>query len=141
MDKKDITKKYKRENLTINWKPRKCIHSAVCVQELPGVYDPNSRPWIKPENASVEELKNQIDKCPSGALSYDMEGASRDAVSSRTEVELMKNGPLLVKGSLQIKSPDGSIVMKEKMAVFCRCGASNNKPFCDGQHNKIGFEG
>ena len=141
MDKKDITKKYKRGNFTINWKPGKCIHSGVCVQELPGVYDPKSRPWIKPENASVEELKNQIDKCPSGALSYDTEDDSDDKSASRIEVELMKNGPLLVKGSLAIKSPDGSVVTKEKMAAFCRCGSSNNKPYCDGQHNKIGFEG
>ncbi|MCA0931927.1 (4Fe-4S)-binding protein [Lutimonas saemankumensis] len=141
MDKKDIIKKYKRDNLIINWQPGKCIHSAVCVKELPGVYDPKSRPWIKPENASVEELKNQIDKCPSGALSYDLEDASNPMQVLKTEVELMENGPLLVKGSLRIKSPDGSVVNKEKITAFCRCGASNNKPFCDGEHKKTGFEG
>ncbi|UCE95107.1 MAG: (4Fe-4S)-binding protein, partial [Flavobacteriaceae bacterium] len=54
MEKKDITKKYKKEELTIIWQPAKCIHSAVCVKELPQVYDPKSKPWIKPENASVE---------------------------------------------------------------------------------------
>ena len=128
MEKKDIIKKYKRDNLTINWQPGKCIHSAVCVKELPEVYDPKSKPWIKPENASVEELKKQIDKCPSGALSYDLEDVSGDKTSLRTEVELMKNGPMLEKGSIQIKAADGSIVNKEKMKAFCRCGASNNKP-------------
>ncbi|WKK64645.1 (4Fe-4S)-binding protein [Lutimonas zeaxanthinifaciens] len=141
MDKKDIIKKYKRDNLTINWQAGKCIHSAVCVKELPGVYDPKSRPWIKPENASVEELKDQIDKCPSGALSYDLEDAVKGDPASQTEVELMENGPLLVKGSIQIKSPDGSVVNKEKLTAFCRCGGSNNKPYCDGQHKKIGFQG
>lgn len=139
MEKKDITKKYKKEELTIIWQPAKCIHSAVCVKELPQVYDPKSKPWIKPENASVEDLKKQIEKCPSGALSYEVIGESHGS-DSKTVVELMENGPLLVKGSLQIKSPDGSLVNKEKLTAFCRCGASNNKPYCDGQHKKIGFQ-
>ena len=56
--------------LKILWKPRTCVHSAVCLMTLPKVYNLNERPWLKPENATVEELKAQIDKCPSGALSY-----------------------------------------------------------------------
>ena len=71
MEGKSIIKKYKKEELTIVWEPKKCIHAAVCVKELPGVYDPNAKPWIKPENASVDQLKSQIDNCPSGALSYE----------------------------------------------------------------------
>lgn len=58
--------------LTVIWQPKKCIHSGVCVKTLPQVYTPKDRPWCKPENASVEELKNQIDNCPSGALSYEL---------------------------------------------------------------------
>ncbi len=61
---------YSNGNLTIIWQPQKCIHSTVCVKMLPKVYNPKERPWIKAENASVEELKNQIEHCPSGALSY-----------------------------------------------------------------------
>ena len=61
MEGKSIIKKYKKEELTIVWEPKKCIHAAVCVKELPGVYDPNAKPWIKPENASVDQLKSQID--------------------------------------------------------------------------------
>jgi len=56
--------------LTVNWEPKICIHSGICVKMLPQVYAPKERPWCKPENATVEELKNQIDNCPSGALSY-----------------------------------------------------------------------
>ncbi|MCA6068553.1 (4Fe-4S)-binding protein [Chryseobacterium sp. RG1] len=61
---------YTNGNLTIIWQPQKCIHSTVCVKMLPKVYNPKERPWIKAENASIPELKNQIDHCPSGALSY-----------------------------------------------------------------------
>ncbi|MDA8886785.1 (4Fe-4S)-binding protein [Bacteroidia bacterium] len=61
---------YKNENIIIHWYQSKCIHAGVCVRSLPNVYNPEERPWIKIENASTEELKAQIDRCPSGALSY-----------------------------------------------------------------------
>ena len=141
MEGKSIIKKYKKEELTIVWEPKKCIHAAVCVKELPGVYDPNAKPWIKPENASVDQLKSQIDNCPSGALSYEQIETTNQIKNMNTEVELMKNGPLLVKGNVDIKSYDGTVVTKEKMTAFCRCGASANKPYCDGKHKQVGFEG
>lgn len=139
MAEKSIIKKYKKEDFTILWEPKKCIHSAICVKELPEVYDPKAKPWITPERASVEALKSQIDKCPSGALSYEKINSKNE--NMKTEIELMKNGPLLVKGDVKIKSPDGSTVLKEKMTAFCRCGASANKPYCDGKHKAAGFEG
>lgn len=136
-----IVKKYEINDFTIVWKPKKCIHAAICVKELPEVYDPNAKPWIKPENASIEQLKAQINLCPSGALTYEEKGNKKVDNNNKIEVELMKDGPLLVKGQIDIKSHDGSVVTKEKMTAFCRCGASNNKPYCDGAHKKSGFEG
>ena len=141
MEANPIVKKYKKEDFTILWKPKKCIHAAVCVKELHEVYDPNGKPWIKPDNASIAKLKSQIDLCPSGALSYEENESSINKTIMATEVELMKNGPLLVKGNIQLKSHDGSVVTKEKMTAFCRCGASSNKPYCDGKHKQAGFEG
>jgi len=141
MEAKRIIKKYRNNELTILWEPKKCIHAAICVKELPGVYDPNAKPWIKPENASIVELKNQIDKCPSGALSYEKIETDKQIINMKTAVELMKNGPLLVKGDVEIKLSDGTVVTKEKMTAFCRCGASQNKPYCDGNHKADGFVG
>ncbi len=141
MEAKSKVKKYRKEDLTVVWKPKKCIHAAVCVKELPGVYDPNGKPWIKPENATVEQLKSQIDKCPSGALSYELNKETEQTEGMSTKVELMKNGPLLVKGTIEVKSHDGTVETKEKMAAFCRCGASQSKPYCDGSHKGAGFIG
>ena len=67
---REIKKNYSNGELTIVWQPAKCIHSGVCVKTLPRVYNPKEKPWIKIENATTEELKTQIAKCPSGALSY-----------------------------------------------------------------------
>ncbi len=138
---KSIVVKYRKEDFAILWEPKKCIHAAICVKELPQVYDPNGKPWIQQENASINELKKQIDMCPSGALSYEENKITKTDNNMKTEVELMKNGPLLVKGTIELKSHDGTVTMKEKMTAFCRCGASSNKPYCDGKHKASGFEG
>ncbi len=61
---------YTKGELTIVWKPELCQHAGVCVKMLPLVYNPKERPWVKPDNATVEELIAQISNCPSGALSY-----------------------------------------------------------------------
>ncbi len=62
-------KEYTNGEVTVLWKPEKCIHSGICVKTLPKVYNPKERPWIKPENATSDELIHQVAKCPSGALS------------------------------------------------------------------------
>lgn len=63
------TREYTNGEITIIWKPEKCIQSGICVKTLPGVYNPKDKPWIKPENAQTQELISQVAKCPSGALS------------------------------------------------------------------------
>ncbi len=62
------THEYTNGEITILWKPELCIHAGVCVRTLPQVYHPKSRPWIHPENATSEEIINQVAQCPSGAL-------------------------------------------------------------------------
>ena len=67
----EIIKEYQKdEHFTVVWEPKKCIHAGVCVQSLPQVYKPKATPWINCDPATVEDLKLQIDACPSGALSY-----------------------------------------------------------------------
>lgn len=58
-----------------------------------------------------------------------------------TTIIVANNGPLKVKGNLEIQLASGEIVTKEGITGFCRCGASENKPFCDGAHRKIEFIG
>ena len=104
---------------------------------------PKARPWINAEGASTEAIAKQIDKCPSGALSYyyNNEQKGEVKVEQETIVEMSPNGPLMVYGNLTIKDAEGNETKKHKVTAFCRCGASSNKPYCDGAHKKIGFEG
>lgn len=144
MSEKNIRKEYTNGTITIVWEPHKCIHSGICVKTLPQVYDPQGKPWIKPGNASSEALQKQVDQCPSGALSWYLNDAPSSGASStaqETSVEILKDGPLMVSGTLQIKDADGKVTSSGLKTAFCRCGASSNKPFCDGSHRKIGFRG
>ena len=143
---KDITKKYTNGEVTIVWKPDTCIHSKICWSAATGltrVFNPMERPWIKPEAATTEQLIHQIKKCPSGALSFYMNADEEKNVEIKAEsiVEIMENGPLLVYGNITVKDKEGNKTQKDKVTAFCRCGASSNKPYCDGSHHKIGFKG
>ncbi len=55
-------------------------------------------------------------------------------------INVIKNGPYIVEGSVELKDSDGNIYPAEKRIALCRCGASTTKPFCDGTHSKIGFQ-
>jgi uncharacterized Fe-S cluster protein YjdI len=143
MPNREVVKEYATKEIAVIWIPKKCIHSEICVKTLPKVYKPSEKPWIVPDNASMKELKSQIDKCPSGALEYRLlNEVSKETKSNIMEkkIEVLKNGPLMVHGTQEITHCDGRIEIKEK-AAYCRCGASANKPFCDGKHRSAGFEG
>lgn len=72
------TLKYQNGEITILWKPKTCIHAGICVRMLPQVYDPKARPWIRPENATTQELIDQVARCPSGALTIQINDAENE---------------------------------------------------------------
>ena len=146
---KSVTKQYSNGEMTIVWQNELCIHSTICWKNatgLPEVFNPRERPWIKAEGASTERMIEQVNKCPSGALTYFMNEAQAEAAAEKpgiqveSIIEVSANGPLLVYGNITIKHPDGSETHKNKVTALCRCGASGNKPYCDGSHTKIGFK-
>ena len=136
-------KEYTNGELTIVWKADICIHAAECVKRMPHVYDPDGRPWISAEGADTAALKEQISSCPSGALTYFMNSDAEDKSSDAPlcKAVVMQNGPLIVHGAITVVDKDGNEVEKENKTAFCRCGASSNKPYCDGAHRGAGFEG
>lgn len=137
----DIKKKYSNGEVTVVWEPSKCIHSAICFRGLPQVFDPRKRPWVTAENGTTEAIVNQVKACPSGALTYFMndEENHESQETINTVVEVLENGPLLVYGNLRVKDKDGKETVKSQTTAFCRCGASQNKPYCDGSHVRIEF--
>ncbi len=139
-----VTKHYSRGDITVIWKPGQCIHSRICWTGLADVFDPRKRPWVNMEGADIDRIIEQVSQCPSGALSYVSNKREADDQHNEAEmtttVEAVKNGPLMIYGKLSVKDSKGNEVQKNKVTAFCRCGASSNKPFCDGSHIRIGFK-
>lgn len=142
MESKEIVKYYEKNGFRVIWKPAKCIHSEICVKTLPQVYLPDEKPWIRPEAASIHDLKDQITRCPSGALSYDSKESEKmqESVVDGTEIQVLPGGPLLVKGKIKLTTTDGKMQEAQGNTALCRCGGSQNKPFCDGSHKTLDFE-
>jgi CDGSH-type Zn-finger protein/uncharacterized Fe-S cluster protein YjdI len=141
---KDKRKNYVGKGITIHDNRKICSHAAECVNNLSSVFKLNARPWISPDAAETkEEIINTIKKCPSGALSYSVDGMEyRDQNDRMPMITVSKGGPYLVTGGIDligdnIKWAEGS---SKEHYVLCRCGASNNKPFCDGMHRLINFK-
>ena len=135
-------KEYSNGETTIVWEAEKCIHSAICAKGLPEVFRPKLRPWIKIDVVKTESIINQVKQCPSGALRFymnDKEDNTSEVLD--TKIEILENGPLLVYGTLKVVDKDVKSEIKNKTTAFCRCGASNNKPYCDGAHVASAFKG
>ncbi len=79
-----VMMKYTSGDLVVNWRPRLCEHSGTCRRLLPEVFNPNAKPWVNMDAATFEKIKEIIDQCPSGALSYD-EKSRKMPVYTRTE--------------------------------------------------------
>ncbi len=136
-----LKKEYKKDDLTVIWKPELCYHSKNCVKNLPEVFRSNDKPWIQPEHAEIEEIKATIKKCPSGALSYNHKGEEpHEKKNDMADIETMKDGPVLVKGNFTLKVGGEMKDTGSQVVALCRCGASDNKPFCDGSHKGAGFK-
>jgi CDGSH-type Zn-finger protein len=140
---KDKRKTYAGKKIIIHDNRKICSHAAECVNNLPSVFKFDARPWIDPEAATLEESINTIRKCPSGALSYSIDGVEyKDQNERKPMVTVSKEGPYIITGGVELIGDNlqfGNGASKEHYTL-CRCGASRNKPFCDGMHRVINFK-
>jgi CDGSH-type Zn-finger protein/uncharacterized Fe-S cluster protein YjdI len=120
----------------IEFEGKKCIHSRGCVLGRPDVFVPNVQgEWIHPDAATADEVAALAAGCPSGAIRYQrLDGGPQEAAPLVNSIRVRENGPLAVSAVIEI---DGRPVGFR--ATFCRCGASQNKPFCDGSHTAAEF--
>lgn len=136
----NLIKEYSNGEITVVWKPYLCDHSAVCIRELPKVFDTFSRPWIKMDAASTEEIIKVVDRCPTKALTWykNSEGnriiENEQKTSDKTIVTLVKNGSIRVSGNFILVNEDNEPVATESTIFLCRCGKTKRHPFCDGSH-------
>src|SRR6266851_80763 len=141
MEMSDMVRAYADKKIVISYDARRCIHAAECTRGLPAVFETERRPWIVPSVAGADEIAAVIAKCPSGALHYTrLDGVSAEISPEDNTIVPTPMGPLCVRGRIQLRSADGSLIVKDTRLTLCRCGQSQNKPFCDNSHRDSGFD-
>jgi CDGSH-type Zn-finger protein/uncharacterized Fe-S cluster protein YjdI len=125
------------EKLTLLYEGKKCIHARFCVTWGPNVFLANVKgPWIAPDGMDVERLAEIAHACPSGAIRYRRkDGKPDEAAPPVNLIAVREAGPYAVRADMLL---DGERVGFR--ATLCRCGASKNKPFCDGSHHDVKFD-
>lgn len=112
--------------------------------------DSHGRVWNLVEKSDQPETRehtiHNTVNCPAGRLKvWDKEKGSFIEPELEPSISLLEDpqercsGPLWVKGGIPIDSSDGEKYELRNRVTLCRCGASGNKPFCDGSHVSIGF--
>lgn len=155
-------RQYTNGEITVFWKPSKCIHATTCFRELLDVYNPRKRPWVNMKGASTARIIEVTNKCPTQAISwkYNKDLGSEGMINSAqtgeeitpetlfgkeeskiVNIQVMKDGPLLVEGDFRVIGSNGEELRTMIMTSFCRCGNSGAQPYCDGTHRKTGFRG
>jgi len=115
----------------------RCIHSRNCVLGRPDVFVPNVEgEWIHPDRATPDEVAHLALVCPSGAITYErLDGGPQEAPPKVNTVRVRENGPLALHAPHALADQPPAL-----RATLCRCGASQNKPWCDGSHTGIEFQ-
>jgi uncharacterized Fe-S cluster protein YjdI/CDGSH-type Zn-finger protein len=138
----DVVKSYEGDGVVIGWEPSLCIHVASCIRSLPHVFDPSARPWVALEGASADEVAQAVERCPTGALTYRRtDGAAEERPKSPATIQARTNGPLFVRGEIEVIDGAGNVTRQARRMALCRCGHSANKPYCDLSHRAAGFTG
>jgi CDGSH-type Zn-finger protein/uncharacterized Fe-S cluster protein YjdI len=132
----DGVERVEGSKLAILFEAKKCIHARHCVIGAPNVFLANVQgPWIHPDTMDAERLVEVAHACPSGAIRYARnDGRPDEAPPPVNLVSIREAGPYAVRGDISLDGAAGRYRM-----TLCRCGASKNKPFCDGSHLEIGF--
>ncbi len=133
---KDRRESYRHGRLTVFDNRGICSHAAHCTDDLPSVFLLRQEPWIDPAGTDEARIITQVKRCPSGALSYAMDGVEPRDQEQPPQILASKNGPLQVTGRIELRVEEsawGQGASREHYTL-CRCGRSKNKPFCDGSH-------
>jgi len=114
-----------------------CTHAGFCGDRFTNVWamiEETADPDVR------ERLMDMVRKCPSGRLAYQVPPDPEDVEPGfEPSIGIEPNGPMWVRGRIQIVSEDGTEWEVRNRVTLCRCGRSRNKPYCDGTHQRVGF--
>jgi CDGSH-type Zn-finger protein/uncharacterized Fe-S cluster protein YjdI len=123
--------------LSVIYDGKRCIHARFCVTGAPKVFKANvsEGPWIFPDEGDPERIVELVHSCPSGALHYERADGKPEPVPEVNLLSTREHGPYAVRADVLIDGAPAGYRM-----TLCRCGESQNKPFCDNSHIAAGFD-
>jgi uncharacterized Fe-S cluster protein YjdI/CDGSH-type Zn-finger protein len=131
---------YENAAIRVLWDSSMCIHTGLCLRGGQGAFDVERRPWVDLDASETDTIVMAIESCPSGALRYErLDGGPQELPQVPTTVVPWPNGPLMVRGEIEIRDRHRDTFVSGPRATLCRCGDSKNQPFCDLSHRKSGF--
>ena len=131
---------YEDQQIRVSWDSSLCIHSARCIKVGEGAFEPSRRPWVDLSLAGTETVVAAIEACPTGALRYErLDGGPQEQAPPTTTIVPFPNGPLMVRGRVEVKDRSGEVFVASPRVSLCRCGHSKNQPFCDLSHKDSSF--
>ena len=137
----DLTRGYATDAITVEWYATRCIHSANCIRSLPAVFDPRQRPWITVEAATAEEIAAAVLRCPTGALHFlRTDGGPQETPDDPTTLTPIRNGPLYVRGDVEVRDLDGAPLRRDTRLSLCRCGHATRMPLCDNTCRSMNWQ-
>ncbi len=137
---KDQILTYAGEPASVHYNRLLCSHAAECGRRQKAAFDSSRTPWIVPDNASEAGLREVVQACPSGALRLSVHGATpAHLLPDSAGITVERDGPYRVSG-VALAQPRLAKGASPDKFVLCRCGASKNKPYCDGSHVDIGWK-
>ncbi len=134
--------KYSGEEQGVSWDGRLCIHMGECGRAKGDLFVGGRDPWCDPNLANNAEAGHVVQACPTGALTLHGKDGSPiiETPPSENTLHITNNGPLYLSGDLKISGAPEDMTAIQRRVALCRCGASSNKPFCDGAHEGAGFK-
>lgn len=137
---------YSNDQIIVRFDPSTCIHSGVCIRNLPTVFDIRRKRWVDVNGDGVDKIVDLVRKCPSGALTYELSSSSVEEEPAMEEepvvvITVATNSALRIAGKIRIVDLEGNVIAETEKCSLCRCGHSEKKPFCDGAHKRIGWQG
>jgi len=134
-----VRKVYRGRDIEVSFDLDICVHVGECLRGERAVFKLDRRPWVLPDAGSANVIAEVVELCPSGALQYVRhDGGEQESVAPGTTVTPIRNGPLLVRGRIEVTREDGTTETLPR-ATLCRCGESEHKPFCDNRHIAVKF--
>ena len=130
---------YRGGAVDVQWDGRLCIHIGECGNAKGDLFVGGRDPWCVPDACSVAEVRDVVERCPSGALTYRDRSGAPEVPAAHNTVQVAYDGPLFVTGDLAIAGAPADMPGVRFRAALCRCGHSANKPFCDNSHLEAGF--